>query len=115
MPGAAPFPGPPLAPPFSLAGLADELVRAVRLDLEDVELRVQRVVRLRGPPEGPAEDPVPDLHLLHVAQDGLPVGLAVALHARELDRVERDLRGAVARRTERPDGLPGVVLLPARD
>ena len=35
---------------------ADELVRAVRLDLEDVEPRVQRVVRLRREPERPSED-----------------------------------------------------------
>src|SRR3954454_15032449 len=112
--GGPGIPGPPPFVPFA-GVLPDELVRAVRLNLEDVELRVQRVVRLRRPAELSTEDPVVDLHLLDVAEHGLPRRGAVTLHTRELDRGERDLRGAVARRAERPDGLPGVVLLPARD
>src|SRR5262245_56261644 len=46
--------------------LADELVRPVRLDLEDVEGGVQRVVGLRRPTENPAQDPVRNPDLLHI-------------------------------------------------
>src|SRR5690349_6799855 len=96
--------------------LSDELVRAVLLDLEDVELRVQRVVRLRGPLEGPAEDPIRNRHLLDLAQDVAPrLEDAVIRRARELDRVHEDLRRAVRRRAERADRLAGVGLLPTGD
>src|SRR5438094_434837 len=65
-----------------------ELVRAVGLDLEDVELRVQRVVGLRRELEAPAEDPVLDLHLLDVPDDVAPLlERSVAGGARQLDRV----------------------------
>src|SRR5947209_20548846 len=96
--------------------LSDELVRAVLLDLEDVELRVQRVIGLRGPLEGPAEDPVLDRHLLDLAQDVAPrLDDAVIRDAREMNRVHEDLRGTVGRRPERADGLAGVRFLPAGD
>src|SRR3954451_4060052 len=75
--------------------LADELVLPVRLDLEDVELRVQRIVRLRGELEAPAEDPVLDLHLLDVLEDRLTGRAAVALLARHRDGGQGDLRRAV--------------------
>src|SRR5664279_6372638 len=78
--------------------LPDELVGAVRLNLEDVELRVQRVVGLRRPLQRASEDPVRDLHLLDVLEDGLASRRAVALGARELDRIHCDLSRAVARR-----------------
>src|SRR4051812_16829227 len=74
--------------------LADELVRAVRLDLEDVELRVQRIVGLRRPLELAAEDPVADLHLLDVPQHGLARRRPVTLLAGEGDRLQRHLRRA---------------------
>src|SRR3954453_18303257 len=80
---------------------ADELVRAVRLDLEDVELRVQRVVRLRREAERATEDPVRDPDALDLAQD-VTLGLdrAVTLDAGLLDRLQRDLGGPIARRAE---------------
>src|SRR5256885_11010411 len=46
--------------------LVDDLVLAVGLDLEDRELPVQRVVRLRREAERAAEDPVPDHDVLHL-------------------------------------------------
>src|SRR5881394_2613947 len=96
--------------------LADELVRAVRLDLEDVELRVQRVVRLRREAERATEDPVRDHDLLDLANDCTPVGqLTLACDARLLDRGERDLRRQVRRRTERAQLRLRVVLLPTGD
>src|SRR3982751_6552441 len=98
-------PGRPPSVPFA-GVLPDELVRAVRLNLEDVELRVQRVVRLRRPPELSTEDPVVDSHLLDVAEHGLPRRGAVALRAGQLDRLHRDLRSAVAGRAEGAQGLP---------
>src|SRR5947208_1895671 len=92
--------------------LADELVRPVGLDLEDVELRVQRVVRLRRELEAPAEDPVLDLHPLDVPEHVAPAEqLAAVGVAGELDRVQQHLGRAVARRAERADRLAGVVLL----
>src|SRR4051794_16567845 len=96
--------------------LADELVRTVGLDLEDVELRVQRVVRPRRELEGPPEDPVLDHDLLDLAQDVLlALQDAVVCNAGELDRVQEHLSGPVARRPEGADGLSGVGLLPAGD
>src|SRR5262249_10890601 len=96
--------------------LPDELVLAVRLDLEDVELRVQRVVRLRLPMEGAAEDPVLDRHLRDLAQDvALGLERAVVGDAGPLDRLEHHLDGPVGRRPEGADRLAGVVLLPAGD
>src|SRR6478736_2275055 len=80
------------AAPESRSALADELVRAVRLDLEDVELRVQRVVRLRREAEVTTEDRVLDHDLLDVADDVAAIlDLTLAGVARLLDRVERDL------------------------
>src|SRR4051794_27082330 len=76
--------------------LADELVRTVRLDLEDVELRVQRIVRLRREAERSTEDPVRDDDLLDLAQHGLAVDRALARVARTLDRQQDDLCGAIA-------------------
>src|SRR3989304_5626462 len=63
--GGGPFPL--LVSLLGAGGAGDELVRTVRLDLEDVELPVQRVVRLRRPAEGAAEEPVRDAHLLDLA------------------------------------------------
>src|SRR6202035_1668367 len=98
------------------SALSDELVRTVGLDLEDVELRVQWIIRLRGPLEGPAEDPVLDRHLLDLAQDVAPrLEDAVIRNAREMNRVRKDLRGAVGRRAERTDGRAGVRFLPTGD
>src|SRR5215212_10848353 len=78
--------------------LRDELVRPVRGDLEDVELRVQRIVGLRREAEAPAEDPVLDPDLLDLAHDGLAAGeLAAAGVAPELDRPEDDLHRTVRR------------------
>src|ERR1700759_3052558 len=77
--------GRPHSRALSLRPLADELVRAVRLDLEDVELRVQRVIGLRQPLERPSEDPVLDADLLDVLQDGLARCRAVTLDARKVD------------------------------
>src|SRR5438552_14228123 len=83
-------------PPGVQIVLSDELVRAVLLDLEDVELGVQRVVRLRRPLERPAEDPVRDRHLLDLAQDVVPIlDDAVISRAGQLDRVQENLNGAV--------------------
>src|SRR5215208_1186270 len=105
--GGPPRPGSP--------SLVDELVRAVRLDLEDVELPVQRIVRLRREAEVAAEDPVLDPDGLHVAQHCAPVDTAAAARARPADRVERDLDGGVGRWAERPELRARVVLLPAGD
>src|SRR5437867_1669323 len=99
----------------SAVRLADELVGAVRLDLEDVELRVQRIVRLRREAERAAEDPVLDHDLLDLLQDALAVDLTLAGGAALLDRLEQHLRRAVARRAEGAELLAGVVLLPAGD
>src|SRR3954447_26483643 len=110
-----PASGPPLSLPCRARRLPDELVIAVRLNLEDVELRVQRIVRLRRPLEGAAEDPALDLHLLDVAEDGEASRLAAALLARLRDRGQCDLRGPVARRPEGADVLPGVGPLPRLD
>src|SRR3954464_5103119 len=94
-------PGPPPSVP-SAGSLPDELVRAVRLDLEDVELRVQRVVGLRRPAELTTEDPVLDPHLLHLAEDvALALDRPLADDAGPLDGLQHHLRGAVARRAER--------------
>src|SRR5690242_2181374 len=110
-------PASPGRPPFVIVRRpsADELVVAVRLDLEDVELRVQRVVGLRRPFERTTENPVLDGHLLEVLEHELPSHRAVALRTRELDRVHGDLRSAVARRAEGTHCLARIVLLPAGD
>src|SRR6185312_6324320 len=71
-----PMPGRPAE--VSRRVLADELVRAVRLNLEDVELCVQRVVGLRRPLERSTKDPVLDRDLLEGAEDGLTRGRAAA-------------------------------------
>src|SRR3954464_9967405 len=106
------WPGRPSVTPL----LLDQLVVPVGLDLEDVEPSVQRVVRPRRELEVAAEDPVLDVvRLLDVAEDRQARDGAPALRARELDRAELDLHGAVGRRTERADLLAGVVLQPARD
>src|SRR5439155_13525198 len=88
-------PGPPIA-----LVLLDELVTAVRLDLEDVEPSVERVVRLRREAELTAEDPVLDPHVLDGADHGAPLHLAVSLCTRLLDGGEQDLDGTVGRRAE---------------
>src|SRR5262245_24050760 len=94
----------------------DELVAAVRLDLEDVEPPVERVVGLRGEPEGSAEDPVLDDDLLHLLDHIAPVlDRSVAGVAGTLDRVEDHLDRPVRRRTERAERGVRVVLLPAGD
>src|SRR5580765_6312904 len=64
--------------------LADQLVLAVCLDLEDVELRVQRVVGLRRPAELSTKDPVVDPHLLHVPDHVTALNRAMARVASEL-------------------------------
>ena len=55
------------------------------------------------------------LTFLMCAARQLAVDRAVARDAGLLDRVQRDLGGAIARRAEGADGLAGVVLLPAGD
>src|SRR5262245_8108330 len=101
------------AAPSRCAGLADELVLPVRLDLEDVELRVQRVVRLRREAEVAAEDPVGDPDALHLTQHRPAVGQrAVAGDAGLLDRPQEHLDGAVGRGPERAQRRLRVVLLP---
>src|ERR1700730_7830377 len=101
----------------STSGLLEELVAPVRLDLEDVEPPVQRVVRLRGELEAPAEDPLLQVRtLLDVPQHGASIrDLALAVLAGQLDRVQRDQDGPEGRRAERADLLAGIVLLPAGD
>src|SRR3989304_5112352 len=83
-----------LGSPLGPGGAADELVRTVRLDLEDVELPVQRVVRLRRPAEGAAEEPVRDAHLLDLADHVAAFReLALAGAPRLLDPLAGDLGG----------------------
>src|SRR5262245_18002515 len=81
--------------------LLDELVAAVRLDLEDVEPSVERVVRLRREAEVTAQDPVLDPHVLDGADHGAELHLALSLCARLLDRGMQDLDCTVGRRTDR--------------
>src|SRR6476659_10522310 len=83
-------------PSGSSGGRCDVLVRAVRLDLEDVEPAVQRVIRLRRETEAAAEDRVLHEDLLDVPCDVAPVfDLAVARVAGPLDGVERNLNREV--------------------
>src|SRR3954447_24461755 len=85
----------------STSVLADELVGAVRLDLEDVELGVQRIVRLRREAERATEDRVRDDDLLDVADNVAPLlHLTLACNTCLLDRGERNLGCQVRRRTE---------------
>src|SRR6476469_73975 len=96
--------------------LLDELVRAVGLDLEDVELRVQRVVRLRREGEVATEDEVLDPHVLDPADYVAPVlDDAVFVGTGLLDRLEQDLNCPIRGRPERANRLPGVVLEPSCD
>src|SRR5438046_2250152 len=101
-------PGPP-----SADWLVDDLVRAVRLDLEDREPPVQRIVRLRREAERAAEDPVLDHDVLDLRDDVL-AGLeaAAVLRACLGDRGHGDLRGSVGRRPERAERRARIVLLP---
>src|SRR5215510_16450584 len=103
------------AAPSRCAGLADELVLPVRLDLEEVELPVQRVVRLRREAEVAAEDPVRDPRPLHVLDQVAALELAVLRDTRAVDRVEDHLDGAVRGRPEGAGLCALVVLLPPGD
>src|SRR5207247_9640045 len=109
--GAAPTEPPPRV---RCAGLADELVLPVRLDLEDVELRVQRVVRLRREAERAAEDPGVDADALDLPQDRPAIcQRAVPGDAGLLDRPQHHLNGPVRRRADGAECRLRVVLLRA--
>src|SRR6478736_5544236 len=96
--------------------LLNQLVAAVRLDLEDVELPVERVVRLRREAEAAAEDPLRDPHVLDYVDQRAPAReRVVVLSTGGLQGLQDHLDRAVGRRPERADRLAGVVPLPAGD
>src|SRR3954454_17616556 len=82
--------------------LRNQLVAAVRLDLEDVELPVERVVRLRREAEVASEDPLRDLDVLdRVDHDAPARELVVVLRAGGIQALQDHLHRAVGRRAER--------------